>query len=561
MGVPGLCGTEVDRYRIDRWLGGGGFGDVYRATHTVVGRAIALKVLDVRHLGSDHVVQRFFREARAAASVGSPHIVHIYDAGVSREGLPFLAMELIDGIGVDELARGAPISPVRAVHIVAQLLDGLAAAHEANIVHRDIKPANIMLEGTQLEAAPGRALDRVKLVDFGVSKIRGRLDERQTKTNAALGTPGYGAPEQFLDASDVDARADIFSSGVVLYRLLSAQLPFEADSYEAMIVRMHQGEPTPLAARAPGLHPKLLDIVDRAVRRRPEERWASARDMAIALREVSSQLSSTPAQITTPPPARVHGPLPGGTPGTADAPPSHERARTRSEIALAATVAAGSGAPAGVAPMAESTSAVLLPSVSEPQAGRRVPAWLLPVVGVVSVLGAALTGALVVALLLEPPSPPPAAQPLDRPGYVEGPDTVDGEEPLVAGAQGAGARPPAAALEEASPAEASPVEASPAEASPAEASPAEASPAEARPAEARPAEARPEAVSVAPAEPSPLREPPRGRRPPRPVRGRQPMRTPRMSSDRPTAAATEGRAEGSAPSAPHPRPGLVPFDR
>ena len=279
----GPCGTRIDRYEVERWLGGGGFGAVYRARHVVMDRPVALKLLHTRLAAPQRALERFFQEAKAAAAIGHPSIVQVFDAGVTPEGTAFLAMELVDGCSLHDLTEVDRLPMRRAIDIALQVLDALAAAHRTGIVHRDVKPGNIMLAGT--DPAGTRSLDRVKLVDFGISKVRKLgVDTELTRSNMSMGSPGYAAPEQYVSARDVDARADVYGVGVVLYRLLAGELPFDADSYEQMVVRVCTSEPTPLAARRPDLPAMLAAEVDRAIARDRDARHPSAQAFAEGLR-------------------------------------------------------------------------------------------------------------------------------------------------------------------------------------------------------------------------------------------------------------------------------------
>src|SRR5262249_43707619 len=159
----GPCGTQVDRYYVERMLGGGGMGAVYRARHVHLDQPVALKLLKANLAASRDMVERFVREAKAGAAIGNPHIIRVSDFGVSTDGRAFLAMELLDGRDLDDVIhKEKTLAPARAVRIALQVLDGLGAAHAAGIVHRDLKPANVFLA----------AGDQVKLVDFGVSKMQ-----------------------------------------------------------------------------------------------------------------------------------------------------------------------------------------------------------------------------------------------------------------------------------------------------------------------------------------------------------------------------------------------------
>lgn len=319
MNAPGLIGAKLDRYAVRSLLGSGGFGAVYAAQHVHTESLVALKVLK-RFLSQDPVMlDRLLREAKAAASVGSEHIVRVLDAGVSPEGQGFLAMELLEGVDLKELCYREPMTPPRLASLVVQVLDALEVAHAKGIVHRDLKPANIFVtEG-----------DFVKLLDFGISKVRqeGAVNAL-TQTGMAMGTPAYMAPEQFFSAKDVDGRADLYSVGVILYELLAGRLPFNADSYADLLVQIRTQPPPPLLTVAPGTPQILAEVVDQALARDPAKRFGNAAAMARALRSAVG----LPPRAQSRPPSPAAGPLsdasmmgdtatPRNTPMTPQAPP------------------------------------------------------------------------------------------------------------------------------------------------------------------------------------------------------------------------------------------------
>jgi eukaryotic-like serine/threonine-protein kinase len=281
LSAPGLVGQQVDRYKIERLLGQGGFGTVFRARHVHTDATVALKLLK-KELGADQsMLERFMREAKAAGAVGNDHIVGVLDAGVT-DGQPFLALEFLDGWDLKDLVyREGAGDPKRLIAITVQVLNALAAAHARGIVHRDMKPANVFIvkRGEQ---------DFVKLLDFGISKMRQEeATGGLTMTGVAMGTPAYMAPEQFFDARSVDGRSDLYSVAVMLYELLAKRLPFETQSYAELIVKVRTETPPPLATIAPGLPPALCAVVDKGLARDREHRWQTAQQMAEALQAAS----------------------------------------------------------------------------------------------------------------------------------------------------------------------------------------------------------------------------------------------------------------------------------
>ncbi|MDP3502727.1 MAG: protein kinase [Myxococcales bacterium] len=296
MSQPGPIGMRLDRYQVESLLGTGGFGAVYKARHVHTDAFVALKVLK-RHLGADPgMVERFLREARAAAAVGSDHIVRVLDAGQSTDGTPFLVLELLEGVDLKDLATNeAPLPPMRVVLLCLQVLDGLEAAHKKGIVHRDMKPANAFV----VRKVDDRGTDKdfVKLLDFGISKMHAESGTSGlTMTGVAMGTPSYMAPEQFFDARSVDARADVYSVAVMMYELLSGRLPLDASSYAELIVKVRTESPLPLLQVAPSVPKSLADAVMVGLAKEKEQRWGSAKEFNHALR------------------AAMGLPLPGSTP-------------------------------------------------------------------------------------------------------------------------------------------------------------------------------------------------------------------------------------------------------
>ena len=265
------------KFRVVRPLGVGGMGKVYEVEHELTRHRRALKVL---HAGAGaDVVERFVREASAAARIGNPHVAQTFDAGRLDGGEPYLLMELLDGETLDaRLRRAGPLDPGELAGLIHQACEGMQAAHEAGIVHRDLKPDNLFIEAR--EEGPF-----VKILDFGISKF----DPAQTgtpgitKDGSVMGTPYYMAPEQVRGAASIDARTDVYALGVILYECACGQRPFDATSVEHLAVLIHQGRAVPLGQRSPSLPRAFCEAVAQAMAADPRERFQSARALADAL--------------------------------------------------------------------------------------------------------------------------------------------------------------------------------------------------------------------------------------------------------------------------------------
>jgi eukaryotic-like serine/threonine-protein kinase len=274
------------RYRIARLIGAGGMGSVYEAVDAVTGMGVAVKIITAEMAKNPTLMGRFEREARAAATIETPHIIKVLDAGTDEGlGLPFLAMELLDGEDVQQLIkRLGPLPPDLALRIVAQACLGLDRAHEARIIHRDIKPANFFLAKT------GGGQRVVKLLDFGIAKIAHDPESNTetaglTRTGSMLGSPLYMSPEQARGHKDLDRRADVWSMGVVLYQALTGRTPHQdTDALGELIIAICTEEAAAIQELAPWVSPQIAAIAHQAMRFAPEERFQTAADMLDAIR-------------------------------------------------------------------------------------------------------------------------------------------------------------------------------------------------------------------------------------------------------------------------------------
>jgi streptogramin lyase len=263
-------GTEFAGHRIDSVAGRGGMGVVYRATQMALERVVALKLIVPELADDPGLRERFERESRIAASIDHPNVLPLYYAG-EHEGVLFQAMRYVDGTDLRTLVRAhGALPPQRAVKIVAQVAAALDAAHAHGLVHRDVKPANVMLTGG----------DHAYLGDFGLSR-RTASQDASTRGGSVVGTFDYVAPEQ-IRGERVDARADVYALGGVLFTALTGQVPFPRESDEARLWAHLQAEPPRLSERYPGLPAEMDSVIERALAKRPEERYLSAGDLARA---------------------------------------------------------------------------------------------------------------------------------------------------------------------------------------------------------------------------------------------------------------------------------------
>jgi serine/threonine-protein kinase len=281
---------ELGSYELGDLLGKGGMGEVWRANHRLLARPAAIKLIRAERLGctdsrSAMVVQeRFKREARAAASLRSPHTIDLFDFGVSNDGTFYYVMELLSGFDLDQLVRRyGPLEPSRVAHIMRQACDSLGEAHLRGMVHRDIKPANIYL------CRMGLQHDFVKVLDFGLVKSEDRRNEQAmlTSPEVTTGTPAFMAPEVAMSEA-VDGRTDLYALGCVGYWLLTGQLVFEADTAIQMVAHHLRTPPIPPSRRSElGIPPELDQIILRCLAKAPADRPATSQELARMLSQVN----------------------------------------------------------------------------------------------------------------------------------------------------------------------------------------------------------------------------------------------------------------------------------
>jgi len=268
-------GTVVERYEVERELGGGGMARVYKVRHVALGSVHALKVLAPELVVSAELRARFLEEGRIQARLRHPHIVSITDV-VATPGVAGLVMEYLEGESLDTyLARlRQPLALEEVRDIFLQTLEGVAFAHEQGIVHRDLKPSNLFLEQVR-----GRRV--VRVLDFGIAKVSGR--EASTRTGMRMGTPQYMSPEQIRGARDVTPRSDIFSLGATLYELATGRVCFEGESDFNIMEKIVRAEYVPPEEARPGIDRALAQAIHTALEPEPEHRFGSCRQFAAAL--------------------------------------------------------------------------------------------------------------------------------------------------------------------------------------------------------------------------------------------------------------------------------------
>ncbi len=274
-----MIGTRVGPYRIERKLGQGGMGAVYEAVHETIERRVAIKVLNPQLAQNSDVSVRFINEARAVNLVNHPGLVQISDFGQMPDGTAYIVMELLEGETLSKrLARlGGKLPLPDMLKMVRQIASALQAAHMKGIVHRDLKPDNVMLV-TESDPETGTR-ERVKLLDFGIAKLNSAsqgTNKSNTQTDAVLGSPEYMSPEQCKGGVNIDQKADLYSLGVIMYRMLSGRLPFNAEGVGALMAMHIYEKPPDLRPLAPDVPPEMVALVDKMLSKVPTERPTAA---------------------------------------------------------------------------------------------------------------------------------------------------------------------------------------------------------------------------------------------------------------------------------------------
>ena len=367
------------KYRVVRALGEGGMAIVYEAVHAKLGHRVALKVLREVTAASSSLVARFEREGRALSQLRSPNVVRVFDVDTTARGIPYLVMEYLEGGDIEmELRRRGPLPIGEAVHYTLQACSAMQEAHSLGIVHRDIKPTNLFLatEGT------ARVL---KVLDFGIASQGTASEEvRLTKTESVMGTPLYMAPEQFRSGKDADARTDVWGLGATLYEMLTGAAPFTG-SPTTIGVAIVNDDARPIEATRPDVPSPLRDVVPRALRKDPAERFPTMQAFADALRPFGEGvvIASRSSAQSFPDVAGVGG---------------------------AKTLLRESGPTDTSAPTMDATLSAARPAVTQPEAAlqrKRVTKWVVAAAGAAVLVG---VGALAVKGERAPRKSPPSAQ-------------------------------------------------------------------------------------------------------------------------------------------------------
>jgi eukaryotic-like serine/threonine-protein kinase len=357
------------KYRVGRLIGEGGMGTVYEGENSRIGRRVAIKVLHAQVASMPEFVERFEREARAAARIGSPHVCDVLDLGDLPSGDRYIVMEYLDGTSFeDRLVQRTKLTAAQLAPIAFELLEGLGTMHVARVIHRDLKPANVFLAKT-----PSGRGEVVKILDFGVAKLQPFEGEvgTMTQTGTMMGTPLYMSPEQARGARDVDGRTDIYAASVMFYRALAGVLPYTADTLNELLFKIVLEEPKPIRDVAPEVDEVFAAIVHKGLARDLSQRFQTAREyqeaiaawgktqgrsslaFAVTMPSEPPEPPSTPSDLSSVPMAKAVTPASNGTPTawSEDGPEAAaKRASSQGKVAAMRPAAGTPGDPAPPTP-------------------------------------------------------------------------------------------------------------------------------------------------------------------------------------------------------------------
>jgi serine/threonine-protein kinase len=366
---------------LERLLSEGGMGSVWVADHLTLSTQVAVKFMGADMAQNADAIARFKREASAAAQIKSPHIVQVFDHGLTAEGVPYIVMELLHGEDLEHRLKRGVLSVGDTLTVVRHMCKALGRAHQQGIVHRDIKPANVFLV-----EADGDIF--VKVLDFGIAKrdTEDGLVTSKTQSGTILGTPTYMSPEQIMGTAPVDARADLWATAVVAYNCLTGTVPFDGETVGSLAVSIHAATFLPVTMRVPGLPPSLDTWFSRALARSIGERFQTAKELADAF------AAAVPKELRSMHPPGDSGPL-----SELGAPNDRATMDLRPDALAAARLASPNATPPPVRIRA-------LDAIGEEPETSRSFAMPAAIVGGVALV----VGAAAVFLFSRPPEPPPS---------------------------------------------------------------------------------------------------------------------------------------------------------
>ncbi len=402
-----MIGTTVSGYQVTGLLAEGGMGAVWAAKHPVMGREAVVKLLLPELSHNQEMVRRFFNEAKAAAQITDPGIVQVFDVGHLPDGRAYIVMERLKGQTLAQRLRDRrpahaadPLQGIRVeetVNILRLIARTLDAAHGHGIVHRDLKPDNIFL-------VPDRDVvggERIKILDFGIAKLKGQegTQANATRAGSVFGTPAYMAPEQCSDAATVDARADLYAVGCIAYELLATIPPHGFGGMEILAAHLRD-EPVPVSQRNPAVPPQLEHIINRLLRKNPNERYQTAHELYNALDSVAYG-GSAPTAYSVPPNTSA-----GYAPGSYVSPQ-----RTPEPGSMPFVAQTPTPVPPSFAPPIASAPPLAAIGTAPPQLGTHPPTASSRTPYIIAALAIAAAAAVVVVVMMNKDKAPPAAPP------------------------------------------------------------------------------------------------------------------------------------------------------